>query len=118
MRRRCRARREDIGKRLELAEGTSPRGIKPPRCTSAELFFSWCDSIAALPALTNCNENTAKINISSREFSHMQASQCGNQMGTEVWELVCDEHGIGGDGEYFVDNDAQLNRIKVLYYEA
>jgi hypothetical protein len=48
----------------------------------------------------------------------MQAGQCGNQMGTEVWELVCDEHGTGGDGEYFVDNDAQLDRIKVFYYEA
>jgi tubulin beta len=30
-----------------------------------------------------------------------------------------DEHGIGGDGEYFGDgNDARLGRIIVLYYEA
>jgi tubulin beta len=26
----------------------------------------------------------------------MQAGQCGNQMGTKFWEVVCDEHGIGG----------------------
>jgi tubulin beta len=31
---------------------------------------------------------------------HMQAGQCGNQMGTQFWEVVCDEHGIGGGGEY------------------
>ena len=31
---------------------------------------------------------------------------------------MCDEHGIGGDGEYFGDNDAQLDRIDVLYQEA
>jgi hypothetical protein len=31
---------------------------------------------------------------------------------------VCDEHGIGGDGEYFGDNDAQLGRINVLYHES
>jgi tubulin beta len=30
--------------------------------------------------------------------------------------LVCDEHGIGGGGEYCGDNDAQLDRINVFYY--
>jgi hypothetical protein len=30
----------------------------------------------------------------------MQADQCGNQMGTKVWEVVRDEHDIGGDREY------------------
>ena len=38
--------------------------------------------------------------VSSREIVHLQAGQCGNQMGTKFWEVVCDEHGIGGDGEY------------------
>jgi tubulin beta len=32
--------------------------------------------------------------------------------------VLCDEHGIGGDGEYCRDNDAQLGRINVLYPEA
>ena len=31
---------------------------------------------------------------------------------------MCDEHGIGGDGEYCGDNDAQLDRINVFYHEA
>ena len=52
------------GQRLRLAEGTSPRGIKPPRCTSADLFFFCCDSAAALPALVNCNAHVAKTIIS------------------------------------------------------
>jgi tubulin beta len=38
-------------------------------------------------------------------------------MGTEFWELVCDEHGIGGGGNYCGDNDAQLGRIGVFYHE-
>jgi tubulin beta len=42
---------------------------------------------------------------SSREIAHMQAGQC-------------DEHGIGGGGEYYGDNDAQLDRINVFYHEA
>jgi tubulin beta len=48
----------------------------------------------------------------------MQASQCGNQVGTKFSEVFCDEHGIGGDGEYYGDNNAQLDRINVLYHEA
>jgi tubulin beta len=32
--------------------------------------------------------------------------------------VLCDEHGIGGSGEYFGDNDAHLDIIYVLYYEA
>jgi tubulin beta len=39
-------------------------------------------------------------------------------MGTKFQEVLCDENGIGGDGEYFGDNDAQLRHIKVLYYKA
>jgi hypothetical protein len=39
-------------------------------------------------------------------------------MGTKFWEVVCDEHGIGGSGEYFGDNDAHLDRINVCYLEA
>jgi tubulin beta len=33
-------------------------------------------------------------------------------------EVECDESSIGGDGEYCGDNDAQLGRINVFYYEA
>jgi tubulin beta len=39
-------------------------------------------------------------------------------MGTEFWEVLCDEFGIGGDDEYCGDNDAQLGRINVFYDEA
>ena len=39
-------------------------------------------------------------------------------MGTEFQEVLCDEHGIGGSGEYFGDSDAQLDRINVFYHVA
>jgi tubulin beta len=48
----------------------------------------------------------------------MYAGQCGNQMGTKCWEVVCDEHGIGGCSKYCGDKDAQLDRINVFYHEA
>jgi tubulin beta len=32
--------------------------------------------------------------------------------------VVCDEHNIGGSGDYYGGNDAQLGRISVFYHEA
>jgi tubulin beta len=32
--------------------------------------------------------------------------------------VLCDEHGIGGDGECCGNNDAQLGRISVFYHGA
>jgi tubulin beta len=48
----------------------------------------------------------------------MQASQCGNQMGTKFWVVMCSEHSIGGDGELFGDNDAKLGLINLFYHGA
>jgi tubulin beta len=39
-------------------------------------------------------------------------------MGEKYWQVVCDENGIGGDGKYCVDGDAQLDRNNVLYRQA
>jgi hypothetical protein len=30
---------------------------------------------------------------------------------------VCDEHVIGGDGEYYAGSDSTLGRISALYHE-
>jgi tubulin beta len=49
---------------------------------------------------------------------HEQAGQCDGQMGIKFWEVMCDENGIGGNGEYCGGNDAQLGRIAVFNHEA
>jgi tubulin beta len=38
-------------------------------------------------------------------------------MGTKFWEMLCDKHGIGADDECCGNNDAQLGRINLFYYE-
>ena len=53
-----------------------------------------------------------------REIVHLQAGQCGNQIGAKFWEVVCDEHGIDPTGTYHGDSDLQLERINVYYNEA
>jgi len=53
-----------------------------------------------------------------REIVHVQAGQCGNQIGSKFWEVVQEEHGIADDGKYIGNNDMQLERINVYYNEA
>ncbi|XP_055588158.1 tubulin beta chain-like isoform X2 [Uranotaenia lowii] len=52
-----------------------------------------------------------------REIVHLQAGQCGNQIGSKFWEIISDEHGIDPTGHYHGDNDLQLERIDVYYTE-
>ena len=49
-----------------------------------------------------------------REIVHIQAGQCGNQIGAKFWEIISDEHGIGPNGNYDGESDLQLERIEVL----
>ncbi|KAK2986684.1 LOW QUALITY PROTEIN: hypothetical protein RJ640_020846 [Escallonia rubra] len=55
-----------------------------------------------------------------REILHIQGGQCGNQIGSKFWEVICDEHGVDSTGRYKGDgsSDLQLERINVYYNEA
>ena len=53
-----------------------------------------------------------------REIVHIQAGQCGNQIGSKFWEVISDEHGIDPTGTYHGDSDLQLERVNVYYNEA
>jgi len=53
-----------------------------------------------------------------REIVHLQAGQCGNQIGSKFWEIISDEHGIDTNGMYHGESDLQLERIDVYYNEA
>jgi hypothetical protein len=65
-------RREDLLNTVQI----KPDIFTLPRCSSAELLFSCCDSVAAL-ALANCNEHVAEKNITAR--THTQRSLHGAQ---------------------------------------
>jgi len=53
-----------------------------------------------------------------REIIHIQAGQCGNQIGTKFWQVVSDEHGINATGSYTGKLNLQLERINVYFNEA
>jgi len=52
-----------------------------------------------------------------REIVHLQAGQCGNQIGAKFWEVMSQEHGISKVGTYEGDKDIQLERINVYFNE-
>lgn len=62
--------------------------------------------------------NKIQNRTSMREIVHVQAGQCGNQIGAKFWEVISDEHGIDPTGTYHGDSDLQLERINVYYNEA
>ena len=35
-----------------------------------------------------------------REIVHLQVGQCGNNIGTQFWQTISDEHGINPHGQY------------------
>lgn len=53
-----------------------------------------------------------------REILQVQGGQCGNQIGSKFWEVVCDEHGIDPTGRYTGNSSLQLERVNVYYNEA
>merc|ERR1712110_1262564 len=74
--------------------------------------------VASAPSLCQhkspLNPSLAKM----REIVHLQAGQCGNQIGAKFWEIISDEHGIDPTGTYTGESDLQLERINVYYNEA
>lgn len=53
-----------------------------------------------------------------REIVHVQAGQCGNQIGSKFWETISLEHGLDSQGIYKGNTDLQKDRINVYYNEA
>ncbi|KAI8045990.1 hypothetical protein M5D96_002190 [Drosophila gunungcola] len=62
--------------------------------------------------------NHEQFRLEMREIVHIQAGQCGNQIGGKFWEVISDEHCIDATGTYYGDSDLQLERINVYYNEA
>ncbi|XP_027502750.1 tubulin beta-3 chain [Corapipo altera] len=77
-----------------------------------------CSGAAPLPAPARSRPAALRPGRTMREIVHIQAGQCGNQIGAKFWEVISDEHGIDPSGNYVGDSDLQLERISVYYNEA
>ncbi|KVI07773.1 beta-tubulin, partial [Cynara cardunculus var. scolymus] len=61
----------------------------------------------------------SKNSTKMREILHIQGGQCGNQIGSKFWEVICDEHGVDPNGNCTGSStDIQRERINVYYNEA
>ena len=53
-----------------------------------------------------------------REIVHLQVGQCGNQVGTKFWEMICHEHGLEPSTGLFTGTSSlQAERLGV-YWDA
>ncbi|EHB17433.1 Tubulin beta-4 chain [Heterocephalus glaber] len=75
-------------------------------------------SIRALAAFAVHNMAASESAASIKEIVHIQAGQCGNQIGAKFGEVIRDEHGMGPSSNYVGDSDLQLEGIGVYYSEA
>merc|ERR1711868_174112 len=69
-------------------------------------------------SLSHCQVTVALPPITMREIVHLQAGQCGNQIGAKFWEIISDEHGIDPTGAYTGTSELQMERIEVYYNQA
>ena len=53
-----------------------------------------------------------------REIVHIQAGQCGNQIGVKFWEIKQGEHGIDANGIFQGESELQEERIEVICMSA
>jgi len=53
-----------------------------------------------------------------REIIHIQAGQCGNQIGNAFWDTIIGEHGITERGVFTGQSDYQSDRLDVYFNEA
>ena len=51
-----------------------------------------------------------------REIVHIQAGQCGNQIGVKFWEIISGEHGVDTEGVFKGESELQEERIEVIGY--
>jgi len=59
-----------------------------------------------------------RLSNNMREIVHLQAGQCGNQIGAKFWEIISDEHGIDPTGSYVGTSELQMERIDVYFNQA
>ncbi|OAQ65618.1 tubulin beta-1 chain [Purpureocillium lilacinum] len=53
-----------------------------------------------------------------REIVHLQAGQCGNQIGAAFWQTISGEHGLDSNGLYNGTSELQLDHMSVYFNEA
>ena len=50
-----------------------------------------------------------------REIIHLQVGQCGNQVGSKFWQIISDEHGLDGRGQFQGKSSLQADRLEVYW---
>ena len=106
-----------VGANSALAKRTVRTANESPTGPTAAIC---CTGYSSLRRETPNRSPTTNFfkKVAMREIVHLQAGQCGNQIGAKFWEIISDEHGVDPTGTYHGDSDLQLERVNVYYNEA
>ncbi|XP_029060566.1 uncharacterized protein LOC114885198 [Monodon monoceros] len=107
-----------LGRREEALQRAVERGCAVLMLQLCRILRRHPPQPAPAPARPPASRSRPPHAPSMREIVHIQAGQCGNQIGAKFWEVISDEHGIDPSGNYVGDSDLQLERISVYYNEA
>jgi len=53
-----------------------------------------------------------------REIIEIQVGQCGNQISSKFWDLICNEHGINSEGALTSTEHSPNDRVEVYFRES
>ncbi|KFY04275.1 hypothetical protein O988_00887 [Pseudogymnoascus sp. VKM F-3808] len=120
---------DDPKKYLEIADGHDEK--KPlDRLSLRELHgLAWVNFLRNNPtkrvslASIDFTRNTSTTNapnavIMPREIITVQAGQCGNSIGSQFWQQLCQEHGISQDGNLEDFATEGGDRKDVFFYQS
>ncbi|QQK47124.1 Gamma tubulin, putative [Penicillium digitatum] len=80
-----------------------------------------CLGCAGMAGMEEAQHSTASAkNKMPREIITIQAGQCGNNVGSQFWQQLCQEHGISADGnlEEHATDGAAGDRKDVFFYQS
>ncbi|KFY64419.1 hypothetical protein V497_01705 [Pseudogymnoascus sp. VKM F-4516 (FW-969)] len=116
---------DDPKKYLEIADGHDEK--KPlDRLSLRELHgLAWRNNPTKRVSLAfidfTCNTSTTNAPnavIMPREIITVQAGQCGNSIGSQFWQQLCQEHGISQDGNLEDFATEGGDRKDVFFYQS
>ncbi|RDA82595.1 hypothetical protein CP532_6332 [Ophiocordyceps camponoti-leonardi (nom. inval.)] len=110
-------------RRSDCTENINGCTVCKPECT---VGGAACPPPVACLRRADCTENVNGCTVckpecrgeANREIITIQAGQCGNSIGSQFWQQLCQEHGISQDGNLEDFATEGGDRKDVFYYQS
>ncbi|KAH7326203.1 hypothetical protein B0I35DRAFT_346930 [Stachybotrys elegans] len=107
---------KDLAK--ELAESLEKYKTITGVCAAFSFFLFMLRGLTTACKLDGLSLYILGLLVSCREIITIQAGQCGNSIGSQFWQQLCQEHGISQDGNLEDFATEGGDRKDVFYYQS